>query len=479
MSRPPDAVTRPVAQMVTGARPSSPAASAFPLRTLVPRVAPEFQLLLNRLSVDVTMPAGQILATFTLGTVESLPGNTVTAVIDGIRLSLSFSQGLLVTIDPDRVLSDVLVWILKSVGGLVRATYQLHEITYIFPSGTASCGVSVFQAEDMPAASRLVGSIRDGIEQAVAERISATKLGDSRYSLFLDPDPPATIADVFAQITGDSNRAGSTFVLGQIEEALKEELLTPATHVRLQNMTLLSASAGFVLGAEISRPNKARTRMLRLVASSSLTVTAHVAANLAMLVNQASALAPEVSAGRTSLLNAARSTAPLLNLRRLSLEGTFDVILTKEGHLASFSKVSVTPDGTVDVSQIILTPTMEGIVTKAAGVDVIAADRSLSSLLAVAVTFLQLANVVRDPQALAEVARQQPELVVEPLLSAAVRGHQSQMVEPLLQKRVESQIEAALTDEVRELLTEYVEKPLRITLEQLLQGRQPKVRAVR
>ncbi|MBR0695647.1 hypothetical protein [Bradyrhizobium lablabi] len=478
MSSRPDAVTQPVARSVTGARPANPS-SPFPLRTLVPRAVPEYQLLLKGISLSVALPAGQILVSFPLGTVENAAFNTVTAGIDDTTLSVSFSGALLVKIDPAAVPARGL---LLKIIGVVSATYQVNDLVYDLKRGVARWPVflrDVTNPDDREAASELADKIQSALEQAIAERISATQLGDPRYSLFLDPDPAATLANVFAQITVEPERAGSTFVLGQIEEALTQELLNPATpRIQLRDIVLQGAGAKFQLGAQISQVNKKGTKTLRIIGGSSLTATAQLSASLAILFDQVSALAPRVKTGETTLLNAATSVAPILHLKQLTLEGTFDVILKDEGHLASFGRISVTPDGTVDVSQITLTPKLQEMVAQAAGIDIIAADQSLSAILAAGLAFLALANRVPDPKLLQEAARQQPEILA-PVLAAGVRGHRSQLVEPVLQKTVENDIEAALTEEVRDLLKTYVEEPLGITLDQLLQGRPPKLRANR
>jgi malonyl CoA-acyl carrier protein transacylase len=132
----------------------------------------------------------------------------------------------------------------------------------------------------------------------------------------------------------------------------------------------------------------------------------------------------------------------------------------------------VSSNGAVDVSGITLAGKVEQVVT---------VERSLGSILAAAVAAAAVAAVevaakVGDARRFGELVQRAREIVAGSVLMAAGSAHRS-VAEPVLKDEIERQLEKTLTEEVRTLLNTFTAKTPGISLEQLLQGSQPTLRA--
>jgi hypothetical protein len=132
--------------MVASARPDAAAApassspSVLPLRN-APRRLTGKQISVSSVTVTLSVPGGQTLIDFPLGTVLTTSQIPVTLTLGEGTYDLKFEPPLLIQVDPSKLQSQAASLLLKLAADVVEATFGLKEIRYTSASRSATCDI--------------------------------------------------------------------------------------------------------------------------------------------------------------------------------------------------------------------------------------------------------------------------------------------------------------------------------------------------
>ncbi|SDQ06632.1 hypothetical protein [Quadrisphaera sp. DSM 44207] len=487
MTRPPS-IAAATAQTVAAARPPQDARAAHPLLPIA-QAARQRDLDLVEMAVDVGLPGGWPLA----GLVTQVrvaafayvdpPGGSVVLSVRQREVRLRFSPQLKVA---------------AGLGGRLQATYGFHVLSYDFSTQQVSCPVQLLAAGDDTSpggpAARGAQEIADTVVEKMADRlraaVQATRMGRRDYSILTDQDPLATARAVLEHFVRDPGRSrtsalvtlaklqelsGAVDVLRQAAAEVAAAALSSwaapevSSGLLLSQVRLRRVSLSFSLLRAVRRPEGA-ARALRVEAGTSLQVAGRFDVDLLTL---SSLLGPVGTTPGTAATVSA--VAPRLGFQGVDLSGAVQVVYGGEA-VATLRDVGITADGAVEVVRWDLTARGEQLLSAAmtiGGVDLIAMDRTLGSLVGAFVSLLAFLDGVRASGAAGRGAGAADAL--SRFLAGGLQHHESLVVEPLGLRVLESEVESALTSGLRHLLHVHVERPLGMTLRQLF-GHEPVVR---
>jgi hypothetical protein len=453
----PDFLQSVVDQMVASARPdAAPASSSpsvLPLRN-APRRLTGKQISVSSVTVTLSVPGGQTLIDFPLGTVLTTSQIPVTLTLGEGTYDMKFEPSLLIQVDPSRLQSQAASLLLKLAADVVEATFGLNEIRYTSASRSATCNIVPWTSPDPDTAAKLRASVKTAIEQQVSDYLQFTHLGDPIYSFIDDPDIPATLVTALNDMLAEKDRRSepSVWVPAAIKDTLVEKLLKPTPHVDPSGMFITSVSANLRINSQVAASGRVGRLLLQ---PGNIAVSASLHANLGMLLQQ--------GAGARLLSNVS-----LLGFSGLSLEG-FVQVLANGIVAATFSGLRVATDGSVTISGVQVSREAQQ-AASVAGVNLFEAERTVNSIVGAIMAMLQVAAQFGDAGSLNAVASQNPAILANRAIRGLAANNQSVVLEPLATDFAKASIERELTDSVSDMLQDSFEGPFGVQLRELFGG---------